>query len=146
MYTIAEWRRALYYFGIFGIISVLIDLDHAIKVYEDGLEINFENMWHNGTRALHIPILILSGCLFIFVFALFIRFWYLNVRTGIIANEPEPSLKSTDIIAPEIIYVKCPKCKSLMGVIAPTDLIEFPCLNCGTMGSISITLAQPASA
>ncbi|MCK5561283.1 MAG: hypothetical protein KAJ51_11835 [Thermoplasmata archaeon] len=146
MLSIAEWRRALYYFWIFGIISVLIDLDHAIKVYEDGLEINFENMWHNGTRALHIPILVLSGCLFIFVFALFIRFWHLNYSAKNTPGVPEPVVDSTDVIDPEIMYVKCPKCKSLMGVIATTDIIEFPCVNCGIIGSISVHTAQPAVA
>ena len=100
-------------------------------------------MWHHGTRALHIPILILSGCLFIFVFALFLRFWYLNIRSKNYKSTPAPVLKSVNVVDPEMIYIKCPKCNSLMGVIAPEDEFEFPCVNCGTMGSISIYTAQP---
>jgi hypothetical protein len=144
--NIAEWRRALYYFWVFGIISVLIDLDHAIKVYEAGLEINIDNMWHHGTRALHIPILILSGCLFLTVFALFIRFWYLNCRNVRPESNIKKRSKSAKIREPEMLYVKCPKCNSIMGVIAPEDEFTFPCVNCGTMGSITIHTAQPVVA
>jgi hypothetical protein len=144
--NIAEWRSALYYFWVFGIISVLIDLDHAIKVYEAGLEINFENMWHNGTRALHIPILVLSGCLFLVAFAFFIRFWYLNYRNNSPSVDKRTIPNSVNFREPEMLYVKCPKCNSLMGVIAPEDEFTFPCVNCGTMGSITIYTAQPVTA
>ena len=146
MINIAKWSRPLYYFWVFGIISVLLDLDHAIKVYEDGLEINLENMWHHGTRALHIPILILSGCLLIIVFTLFIRFWYLSTRPDKISIARKPINEPMKILKPEIIYVKCPKCKNLMGVIAATDSSEFPCVNCGIMGSLKVHAYSPVTA
>ena len=59
MISIAGFRRALSYFWVFGIVSVLLDLDHIIRVYQDGLEFNIENLAYHGTRTLHIPILIM---------------------------------------------------------------------------------------
>lgn len=78
MVSIAGFCRAFYYFWVFGVISVLLDLDHIIKIYQDGLEFNIENIAYHGTRTLHIPILILSGCICLVTFALLLRFLYLN--------------------------------------------------------------------
>jgi hypothetical protein len=75
---------------VFGIISVLLDLDHLIQIYKDGLELNIENIAHHGTRTLHIPILILSGCICIITCALFIRFWHItrsNPKTNVTNQE-----------------------------------------------------------
>ena len=78
MITIARFVHAFFYFWVFGLISVLLDLDHIIQVYRDGLEINIENLAYHGTRTLHIPVLVLCGCLCLITAALFIRFWHLN--------------------------------------------------------------------
>jgi hypothetical protein len=77
--NIAEFHRAFFYFWIFGIISVLLDLDHVIQVYQHGMDLNLTNIAHFGTRPLHLPILILSSIIFIVSGALLLRFLHLSV-------------------------------------------------------------------
>ena len=86
---IARFVHALFYFWVFGFISVLLDLDHIIQVYRDGLEISIENLAYHGTRTLHIPVLILCGCICLITAALLIRFWYLSSRNKNILQFPQ---------------------------------------------------------
>ena len=94
--TIAELRRAFFYFWIFGGISVLLDLDHLIVLYQNGLEFNLENIANHGTRTLHIPILILSGCICVVTFALLLRFFHIKPFDNTITNSAQISWYITE--------------------------------------------------
>ena len=130
MVTIAGFRHAFFYFWIFGAISVLLDLDHFIQVYKDGLEINLENLALHGTRTLHIPILILAGALCIVTGALLLRFCYLS-------NGQERELNDAHTLtSPEGVVAECPACNEYVGIIPTKRNTEFPCPYCGIMGYI----------
>ena len=158
MVNIARFIRAFFYFWVFGLISVLIDLDHVIQVYQDGLELNLENLAYHGTRTLHLPILILSGCLCIYTAALLIRFWNINknkynleeivnprVKNANSKNQISPSLMlnvatSTIITTKKIAkqpgkyLIECPNCNQYFGVITILGNNELPCPHCGVIG------------
>ena len=61
-------------FGIFGAISVLLDLDHIPILFQKGLPITAENLINHSARDLHLPILILVGLLCCVSFASVYRF------------------------------------------------------------------------
>jgi hypothetical protein len=157
---IAGFVRAFFYFWVFGLISVLLDLDHIIQVYQNGLELNLENLAFHGGRTLHIPILIFAGCICLITTALLLRFWnlkhdeHLNMSTS---KKPESTglnldptrteiminIASSTSILPKIsakkpitFIVECPNCFEFMGVIPTNGKTEFPCPFCGIEGYI----------
>ncbi len=158
--TIARLVHALFYFWIFGIISVFLDLDHIIQVYQSGLEFNLENLAFHGARTLHIPILILSGSFYFITAALLLRFWNLNSRNLVVisdqinynVNPAKNSYWKTKLILnitsansilspsylkkPKTIIVKCPRCEEYIGVIPTNGKTEFPCPYCGIEGYV----------
>lgn len=163
--SIAGFIRAFYYFWVFGIISVLLDLDHVIKIYQDGMEFNIENIAYHGTRTLHIPILILSGCICLATFALLLRFLYLNPSSWrqpdrvpksssntisdvpiTMSNRLLLNLATESIIPSSIrkgkrntILIECPNCNERMRIIARDDKLEFPCPFCGVSGYMELS-------
>ena len=165
MVSIAGFRRAFYYFWVFGVISVLLDLDHIIKIYQDGLEFNIENIATHGTRSLHIPVLILSGCICLVTFALLLRFLYLNPSTLKHNNQPTKLATrtfsdlpisasnslilnlATESILPTTtrkkknipVLIECPNCTARMRIITRDEKLEFPCQFCGVSGYVEIT-------
>ena len=165
MVSIAGFRRAFYYFWVFGVISVLLDLDHIIKIYQDGLELSIENIATHGTRTLHIPVLILSGCICLVTFALLLRFLYLSPNSWKQIDQPTklksatfsdmPVSASTSIIlnlaADSIIpsttrkkkndsvLIECPNCTERMRIITRDYNLEFPCPFCGVSGYMEIS-------
>ena len=116
---VAGFIRAFFYFWVFGCISVLLDLDHIIQVYKDGLEINLENLAYHGTRTLHIPILILVGGIFLVIAALFLRFLNLN-----------PDFLKTR----KVVIIECPECNHRTTLQPSIGNLEFPCPFCGVWG------------
>lgn len=160
MVNIARFVHALFYFWIFGIISVLLDLDHIIQVYQNGLEFNLENFAYHGSRTLHIPILILTGSICLITAALFIRFWNLNkfkyhffdemCAYNSISNTNAPSKQNNDINItanqyvkptsvqnqPDAYLIECPRCNEYIGVIPSQNNSEFPCPYCGIQGFV----------
>ena len=162
--NIAEFRRAFFYFWVFGLISVLLDLDHTIAVYQNGMELNLENIAYHGTRTLHIPILIFSGCICIVTAALLLRFLHLNPIPGTSIsidkqidpkpNPPIPSASKSNMIVSllassllsstkrlnkgKLVVIECPKCNHHMAFKPEKGLLEFPCPYCGVEGFIQI--------
>jgi hypothetical protein len=163
--SIAGFRGTFYYFWVFGVISVLLDLDHIIKIYQDGLELNIENIATHGTRTLHIPILILSGCICLVTFTLLLRFLYLNPSSLKQIDKPKklpidkysdmPVAASTSIILNlaadsimpsatkrknnDTLLIECPKCTERMRILTSDDKLEFPCPFCGVSGYMEIS-------
>ena len=164
MTNIAEFRRAFLYFWLFGGISVLLDLDHLIQIYRNGLELNLENIAYHGTRTLHIPILILTGCICIITGALLLRFLHLTSRVStyrrssklpVYKSKPEliystkksviVNLATHSMIAPfnkslkqKPIIIECPKCNHRMTIKPTNRHLEFPCSYCGIEGFVDI--------
>jgi hypothetical protein len=54
---------ALLVFGICGIASVLLDLDHIVVLVQKGLPITIENLATRAGRPFHIPVLVVLGAL-----------------------------------------------------------------------------------
>jgi len=129
------------------------------------MELNLENIAYHGTRTLHIPILILSGCLCLITLALLLRFLYLNnpSRSAKLGKfySPQKSdytpvsmpkmnimhkIISDSLLTPkfsrhkkEVIYVECPQCNQHYGLISNQKRLEFPCPFCGIEGYMRVS-------
>ncbi len=160
MIYIARFVRAFFYFWVFGIISILLDLDHIIQVYQDGLELNLGNLAYHGTRTLHIPILILSGCFCIFTAALLTRFWNLNkhyylddqnlqnynlnidsnlndqISPSVMLNIASSAIitQQLPVFKPGKLLIECPSCLEYFSVITTKKYTELLCPHCGVKG------------
>jgi hypothetical protein len=128
------------------------------------MELNLENIAHHGTRTLHIPILILSGCLCLITLALLLRFLYLNnpsrsAKDGKFHSPQKAEYRpmsipkmnimhkiiSDSILTPkfsrrkkEVIYIECPQCNQHYGLISNQKRLEFPCPFCGIEGFMEL--------
>ena len=60
----------LFHLWIFGVASVLLDLDHIISLLQKGLAVNWFNITHLADRPLHLPLLFLVGFMCCIAFAL----------------------------------------------------------------------------
>ena len=165
MINIAKFRRAFFYFWVFGGISVLLDLDHIIQIYLDGLELSLENIAYHGTRTLHIPILILTGCICIITGALLLRFLHISFQDNTnpltstsLSTKSSPGTRSSakrsiminlatySMVAPfrkpstqKLIIIECPRCNHRMAIKPTNRHLEFPCTNCGVEGFVDIS-------
>lgn len=164
MVDIAKFRRALFYFWVFGSFSVLLDLDHVIPLYRDGLELSIENLAYHGTRSLHIPLLIFTGCICIVTGALFLRFLYLTSPSGkrtatskLLTSRSGPIPKSStrrsviinltanSVLAPfrnyrnkKLVIVECPQCNNHMAIKPANPHQQLACTYCGVEGYMKI--------
>jgi len=128
------------------------------------MEFNLENLAYHGGRSLHIPILIISGCICIITAALLFRFLHLNKNTDeemettqenpeaeynisdkdfnpyIMLNMAAGTMVSSHMLTgkPEKVLVECPGCNKFFGVISVSEKNEIPCPHCGIIGTVNL--------
>ena len=62
--------KALFFFGLFGVYGVLVDVDHAIFLVAKGIPVTLENLSWYSSRFLHGPILLADWLIVIVLGAL----------------------------------------------------------------------------
>lgn len=72
--------KALCVFGVCGSVSVLLDaVDHPLALWLKGIPLSWENLATKAGRPLHLPAVLVSGCIWLFLCALHTR---LSVRNS----------------------------------------------------------------
>jgi hypothetical protein len=70
---VAGLVKALYIFGVCGIASIFLDLDHVLGLVLKGLPITMPNLTTQAGRPLHLPAVLASGAVFCISCALYPR-------------------------------------------------------------------------